>query len=53
MGMLKHIALTTPKNRVRYAALHHSTELPKASLLSKKQIEACYLAWSLQPFKSQ
>lgn len=52
-GMLKHIAFKTPKNRARYAALQHTIELPKVALLSPTQIEACYSAWDLRPFKSQ
>jgi adenylate kinase family enzyme len=45
--MLKHIAITTPKNRKRYAELQLKVELPKIYLSSARQIEACYLEWGL------
>ena len=48
-GMLKHIAITTPNNRKRYAELQHTIALPKACLLSAGQINACYSQWRLEP----
>lgn len=47
-NMLKHIAITTPKNRKRYAKLQHTIELPKVCLLSALQINACYSDWGLK-----
>ncbi len=52
-SMLKHIAITTPKNRGRYAALWGTVELPKVCLMSSRQIELCYSAWGLTHFKSR
>jgi adenylate kinase family enzyme len=46
-NMLWHIAITTRKNRKRYAELQQTIELPTVSLLSPEQIEACYSAWEL------
>ena len=46
--MLRHIAITTRKNRRRYAELHHTMELPKVYLVSARQISACYAAWGLR-----
>jgi adenylate kinase family enzyme len=46
--ILKHIAITTPKNRKRYAQLEHEIDLPRACLVSAGQIEACYLEWGLK-----
>jgi adenylate kinase family enzyme len=45
--VLKHIAITTPKNRKRYAELQRTVKLPKIYLSSARQIEACYLEWGL------
>lgn len=45
--ILKHIAITTGKNRKRYAELQRTVELPKVYLSSARQIEACYLEWGL------
>ena len=45
--VLKHIAITTRKNRQRYAVLQRAIELPKVYLSSARQIEACYLEWGL------
>ena len=47
-GMLKHLAITTPKNRRRYAKLQHTIQLPKVCLLSAMQIDACYSEWELE-----
>ena len=46
--MFKHIAITTPKNRKRYAKLQHTIELPKVCLLSAEQIDVCYAEWELK-----
>ena len=46
--MLKHLTITTPKNRKRYAALQRTVTLPKISLNTATRIEACYSAWALQ-----
>ena len=46
--LLKHIALTTPNHRKRYAELLHTIELPKVCLLSVGQINACYSEWRLK-----
>jgi adenylate kinase family enzyme len=45
--ILKHIAITTRKNRRRYVELQRMVELPKVYLSSARQIEACYLEWGL------
>jgi adenylate kinase family enzyme len=45
--MLKHIAITTPRNRKRYAELERAVKLPKIYLSSARQIEACYLELGL------
>ncbi len=47
-SMLKHIAVTTPKNRKRYAELLHMIVLPKVYLASARQIEECYWEWGLK-----
>ena len=47
-SMLKHLAITTPKNRRRYAKLQHTIQLPKVCLLSAMQIDACYSEWGLK-----
>ena len=46
--VLKHIAITTPRNRKRYAELQHTIELPKIYLASAVQIDACYSEWELK-----
>ena len=46
--MLKHIVITSPRNRRRYAELQHTIELPKACLMSAVQINACYSEWGLK-----
>ena len=46
--VLKHIAITTPRNRKRYAELQHTIELPKICLASARQIDACYSEWELK-----
>jgi adenylate kinase family enzyme len=46
--MLRHITLTTPKDRKRYAELQRTIELPKVCLRSARQIEACYSEWGLK-----
>ena len=46
--VLKHIAITTPRNRKRYAELQRTIELPKIFLASPEQIDACYSEWELK-----
>jgi adenylate kinase family enzyme len=46
--MLRHITVTTPKNRKRYAELQRTIDLPKVCLPSARQIEACYSEWGLK-----
>jgi adenylate kinase family enzyme len=46
--LLRHIAITTPKNRKRYAVLQHTVGLPKITLSSREEIEACYEEWGLE-----
>jgi hypothetical protein len=46
--ILKHIAITTPKSRRRYAELQQTIELPKVCLMSPEQINACYSEWKLK-----
>ncbi len=46
--MLRHIAITTPKNRKRYAELECTVKLPKVRLVSARKIEACYPEWGLK-----
>jgi adenylate kinase family enzyme len=45
--MLRHIAITTPKNRKRYAKLQETIDLPKICLRTARQIESCYTEWDL------
>lgn len=45
--MLRHIAVTSPKNRKRYAKLLPTLSLPTMELRSRRQIHAAYIAWSL------
>ncbi len=46
--VLRHIMRTTPKNRRRYAELLRTSNLPKAYLVSARQIDACFLQWELE-----
>lgn len=46
--MLRHIAVTSPKNRKRYAELLPTLTLPTVYLQSAREIDACYAAWDLQ-----
>ena len=45
--MLRHLAVTTPRNRKRYAELQRSISIPKVYLGSAEQIETCYSEWGL------
>ena len=45
--MLHHIAVTTPKNRKRYAELLRTIPVPAVYLRSARQVSACYAAWRL------
>lgn len=45
--MLRHIAVTSPKNRRRYAELLPTLHLPTVYLSSARQIDACHAAWDL------
>ena len=47
-SMLKHLAVTTRKNRERYAELISTIQLPKVQLTSARQIAACYFEWGLK-----
>ena len=46
--MLRHIAITTPGNRRRYAQLLHHIDIPAVWLRSSRQIAACYAAWGIR-----
>jgi adenylate kinase family enzyme len=46
--VLKHIAITTPRNRKHYADLQQAIDLPKICLASARQIDACYSKWELK-----
>ena len=45
--MLRHIVVTSAKNRQRYAALLPTLRLPTVYLSSARQVAACYAAWDL------
>lgn len=45
--MIRHIAITTRKNRERYSELLPTIELPKVHLASAGEIAACYSEWGL------
>ena len=47
LDMLRHIAITTPGNRSRYAEIQQRLEIPKVCLASARQIEACSSEWGL------
>jgi adenylate kinase family enzyme len=46
--MIRHIAIVTPANRNRYAALFREISLPKISLSGKREIERFYRAEGLK-----
>lgn len=46
--MLRHIMITAPRNRRRYAELLRTTELPKVYLVSARRINACFQQWELE-----
>ena len=47
-GMIRHITVTTPKNRQKYAALFALSPLPKIYLRSARELQAWYLQEGLQ-----
>jgi len=47
-GMIYHIAVVTPKNRIRYAKMFHDIDLPKVRLTSIRAIKQCYERWGLE-----
>lgn len=47
-SMIRHIAMVTPRNRERYAALFLQTELPKIGLLSARDIKRFYQVEALK-----
>ncbi|MDO1584582.1 AAA family ATPase [Rhizobium oryzicola] len=46
-GMIRHIAITTPKNRLRYETLFQEIMLPKIRLGSASEISRIYDRWEL------
>lgn len=46
--MVRHIAVTTPGNRRRYAAMFQDMDLPRVHLTSAEAIGRCYAAWGLE-----
>jgi len=48
-GMIYHIVVVTPKNRIRYAKMFHDIDLPKVRLTSIRAIKQCYQRWGLEP----
>ncbi len=46
-GMIRHIAITTPKNRRRYERLFQEVSLPKIRLASACEISRIYDRWGL------
>jgi len=47
-SMLHYIAVTTPKNRRRYADIYRQISVPKICLLSTDAIRRCYQEWNLE-----
>ena len=47
-NMIHHIAVVTPRNRKRYAALYRNLDLPKVYLGSARAIDDCYRQWALE-----
>ncbi len=47
-AMIRHIAITTPRNRRRYADLFRELELPKIELPSMREIERFYRTENLR-----
>ena len=45
--MIRHIAITTPKNRRRYRAMFEQTNLPTVQLSSLRAIKRCFREWDL------
>ena len=46
-NVLRHIAISTPHNRKRYAELQKTIDLPKVYLRTAQQIQYCYTEWEL------
>lgn len=46
-NMIKHIAITTPKNRQRYQEIFINSSLPKIQLRSPKELEEAYRYWKI------
>jgi hypothetical protein len=46
--MIRHIVVTTPGNRRRYAEMFDSLTLPKIRLASAAAIRQCYADWDLR-----
>lgn len=46
-SMIHYIALVTPANRRRYAAIYRELSLPKLHLSSLRAIRSCYEQWGL------
>jgi len=47
--MIRHIAVTTPRNRKKYQSMFEELDLPKLQLTSVRAIKQCFLAWGLSP----
>ncbi len=47
-SMLRHIVVTTPRNRDNYRQMYSSLELPKLMLCGRAAIHAFYMSHSLQ-----
>ncbi|RWC48437.1 MAG: AAA family ATPase [Mesorhizobium sp.] len=45
--MIRHIAVTTPKNRNRYRAMLEQVDLPKVQLSSRQAVKKCFRDWDL------
>jgi len=43
--MIHHIAVATPKNRIRYQAMFEQLDLLKVQLSSARAIKECFRAW--------
>lgn len=46
-AMIHHIAVVTPRLRLRWAATFEAVDLPKVKLPSMRAIEQCYRDWGL------
>lgn len=52
-SMIHHIAVATPKNRIRYERMFQALSLPKIQLSSVREINQCYRQWALQTHPEQ